>query len=301
MMQTRVAVIVLTFDNFGDTAECLASVLKSDYAAIDVVLVDNHSTDGSGERLRDQFPDLHHLRNDANLGVAGGRNSGWAFVREHLDAEILLFLDNDTVIEKNTITSLMGYLEQTPTAAILTPKAYTAPPSRTLMSAGMHANLWTGTINDIGSGQEDTGQFDEPRVVAAGGGFCFLVRRDVFEACDGLDNGYNPYGWEDVDLCLRAAQQGYNCHYVPDAIVYHKGCKIGRGYVPHYEKYKTRHYFRFLLRHTNVLQMACWSLFVAGRGAFGLARLIWRGEGRVAAAQLSGAYDVLVALARRGL
>ena len=298
-MPSRVAVVVLTMDNYQDTRECLDSVLKSKCSETDVVLVDNHSTDGSIERLRVEFPGIHHLRNATNLGVAGGRNAGWNYVRERLDVDALLFLDNDTVIETHTICSLMRYLEKTPEAGILCAKAYTAPPSRTIMSAGMYVNLYTGFIGDTGSGQHDTGQFDDARVVPACGGFCFLVRRSVFEECGGLDNDYNPYGWEDVDLCLRARRVGHECHYVPEAIVYHKGCKIGRGYVPLYEKYKTRHYFLFLRRHTNGLQKVCLSLILSSRGVLALLRLLWRGEHRIVAAQLSGAVDLLFNPGRR--
>ena len=298
-MQPRVAVTVLTFDNFEDTVECLESVLRSDYDSFDVLLVDNHSTDGSSEKLRAKFPRIHHLRNQENLGVAGGRNAGWKWVREYLEADVLLFLDNDTVLEPETIGRLVAYLDDNPKAAILSGKTYTAPPSRTIMSAGMYVNLYTGSIGDIGSGETDTGQYDEARPVAACGGFCFLVRRAVFETCAGLDEGYNPYGWEDVDLCLRVRQKGHECHYVPDAIVYHKGCKIGRGYVPHYEKYKTRHFFRLLLRHTHIAQKICWGSVVAVRGVFVLSRLLLQGEGRVAAAQLSGAYDALAGRRQR--
>jgi GT2 family glycosyltransferase len=293
MMHARLAVIVLTFDNFDDTVECLVSVLSSHYRDFELLLVDNHSTDGSSEKLRARFPDIHHLRNEANLGVAGGRNAGWKWVREQLAADTLLFLDNDTVLEPETIGRLVTYLDERPEVALVSGKAYTAPPSRTLMSAGMRVNLYTGSIGDIGSGETDTGQYDDARSVAACGGFCFMVRRTAFEALGGLDEGYNPYGWEDVDFCLRASQRGHECHYVPQAIVYHKGCKIGRGYVPHYEKYKTRHLFRLLLRHTNPLQRLCWGSVIVVRGAFVLGRLLLQGEGRIAAAQLSGAWGVL--------
>ena len=292
-MRTRVAVIVLTYDKFEDTVECLDSVLRSRFSGFEVVLVDNHSTDGSIEKLSARYPAIHHVRNNCNLGVAGGRNAGWAYTREHIPADILLFLDNDTVVEPDTIGILVAHLESNADAGIVCAKCYTAPPSTTIMSVGMSVNFYTGAIGDVGSGELDIGQYNESRIVPACGGFCFLVRQSVFEDCGGLDEGYNPYGWEDVDFCLRARQKGYLCHYVPAAVVYHKGCKIGRGYVPHYEKYKTKHYFRLLLRHTTGPQKASWAVVIAVRGFFVICRLIVRGEGRIAAAQLSGAYEML--------
>lgn len=297
-MGARVAIIVLTYDKFEDTVECLDSVLRSKFSDFEVVLVDNHSTDGSIEKLRERYPAVHHVGNDRNLGVAGGRNAGWAYTREHVAAEILLFLDNDTVVEPDTLGVLVSYLESNADAGILCAKCYTAPPSTTIMSTGMSVNLYTGAIGDVGSGERDVGQYNESKVVAACGGFCFLVRQSVFEDCGGLDEGYNPYGWEDVDFCLRARRMGYLCHYVPGAVVYHKGCKIGRGYVPLYEQYKTKHFFRLLLRHTTARQKVSWGTVIALRGLWVMCRLVVRGEGRIAAAQLKGAYDLLAGSSR---
>lgn len=298
-MSARVAVVILTYDNFEDTVECLDSVLKSRFPDVEIVLVDNHSTDGSIEELRARYPAIHHVQNESNLGVAGGRNAGWAYARNVVAPEILFFLDNDTVVEPDTLGTLVWYLDSNPDAGIVCAKCYTAPPSNTIMSAGMTVNLYTGQIDDAGCGEEDFGQFDTPRVVAACGGFCFMVKHSVFEDCGGLDEDYNPYGWEDVDFCLRACQKGYLCHYVPNAIVYHKGCKIGRGYVPLYEKLKTKHYFLLLSRHTSAVQKACWGMMISLRGLFLLARLIMSGKGRIAAAQLSGAYEMLASSRRR--
>jgi len=203
-MGALAAVIVLTYDNFDDTVECLDSVLESSYANFQIVLVDNYSTDGSIEKLRARYPTIHHLQNERNLGVAGGRNAGWRYVRERIAADVLLFLDNDTVVRPATLATLVCHLEEHPESAIACAKTYTAPPSTTIMSAGMSVNLFTGAIGDVGSGEEDVGDYDEPRTVDACGGFGFIVRSSVFEDCAGLDEDYNPYGWEDVDFCLRA-------------------------------------------------------------------------------------------------
>ena len=271
--------------------ECLTSVLASDYSEYDVVLVDNGSTDGSIEKIRTQFPAIHYHLNESNLGVAGGRNSGWQYVREHLDAEYLLFLDNDTVIRPDTMHFLSDCLRTRPDVAIASGKAYTAPPSTTIMSAGMKVNLYTGTVTDIGTGEPDTGQYDRPGYVAACGGFCFMVKHDVFRECDGLDNAYNPYGFEDVDLSLRAMSKGYRSYYDPKAILYHKGCKIGRGFVSQYERHKVRNLFRMLYRHTTTLQKLSCAVCIPSRSLIAILSLLVRGELRVIASQFRGAFE----------
>jgi len=290
-MTPRVAVIVLTHNNFDDTVECLDSVLASDYAEYDLVLVDNGSEDGSIEKIRERFPGLHYQLNEVNLGVAGGRNSGWRYVRDNLEADCLLFLDNDAIVRPDTMRILVDCLHARADVAIACGKAYTAPPSTTIMSAGMVVNLYTARVTDIGTGEEDTGQYDDPGYVAACGGFCFMVRHDVFRECNGLEDAYNPYGFEDVDLSLRALKIGYRCYYEPRAVVWHKGCKIGRGYVSHYEKYKVRNFFRLLNRHATLPQKLSCAICIPAKGVLAVLRLVFQGELRVVASQFRGAVE----------
>lgn len=290
-MQPQVAVIVLTHNNLADTIECLDSVRESVYSKFDVLLVDNHSTDGSIEKIKSSYPDVHYQENSTNLGVAGGRNSGWRYVHKHFSADYLLFLDNDTVIMPDTLSLLAECLNSHPDVATACGKTYTAPPSNIVMSAGMHVNLYTGVVTDIGTGETDEGQYDAPGYVQACGGFGFMVKENAFRECAGLDEAFNPYGWEDVDFCLRAREKGYRCYYIPEATIYHKGCKIGRGYVLQYEKFKVKHYFRLLSRHTNFAQKLCCAIVVPVRGLVATVKLLARGEFRAVTSQLRGALE----------
>jgi GT2 family glycosyltransferase len=285
---------VLTHNNLDDTIECLRSVLNSDCAECDVLLVDNHSADDSIENIRSLFPDIHYLINAANLGVAGGRNAGWQCVRQLLDADYLCFLDNDTVVGPATIRLLAECLNSHADVAVACGKAYTASPSTTIMSVGMTVNLYTGVVTDTGTGEADTGQYESPGYVAACGGFCFMVKHDVFRDCNGLDNSFNPYGFEDVDFCLRVRDKGYRCFYVPQAILYHKGCKIGRGFVLHYEKYKVKHLLLLLRRHATFVQKLTSAVLIPSRALLAILRLLAHGEFRVVAAQFRGAFESVV-------
>jgi GT2 family glycosyltransferase len=293
MKDAPVAVVVLTHNNLKDTLECLESVSRLQYRSFEIVLVDNHSTDGSTERIAARYPDIHHVRNAANLGVAGGRNAGWQYVDRSIACEHILFLDNDTVVEPESLARLVRVLEEHPDVGIACGKTYTAPPSDTIMSAGMRVNLYTGFITDIGTGERDQGQYDTARHVAACGGFAFLTRASLFRELGGLANEFNPYGWEDVDFSMRALRRGYRCWYEPRAVIYHKGCKIGRGYVAHYEKYKVKHYFLFLSRHTNALQKLTCAAVIPFRVAYLVSKLLLRGKGRILFSHLGGAFETL--------
>jgi GT2 family glycosyltransferase len=287
-MNPRVTVIVLTYNNLDDTIECLDSVSRIDYPSLTVVLVDNHSTDGSIEKIKALFPDIHYVENARNLGVAGGRNAGWQYARKHFAADYLFFLDNDTIVMPDTLSHLSACLVAHSDVVMACGKTYTAPPSTTIMSVGMSVNLYTGLITDIGTGVTDVGQYETPGYVAACGGFAFLVRDSAFFECNGLDEDFNPYGFEDVDFNLRSLEKGGRCYYVPEAIIHHKGCKIGRGYVPLYEKHKAMNYFRLLGRHTTLVQKLCCSVCVPARTLVAMLRYVVRGEIRVVGYQLRG-------------
>lgn len=292
MKSVSVAVIVLTHNNLKDTLECLDSVLQLRHPSFEVVLVDNHSTDGSIEMIAARHKAIYYVQNTDNLGVAGGRNSGWQYVTQQFSCDYLFFLDNDAVVHPDSLLHLVQTLEADPTVGIACGKTYTAPPSETIMSVGLKVNLYTGFISDIGGGEKDEGQYETAGYVDACGGFAFLTRTALFRELNGLANEFNPYGWEDVDLSYRALKKGYRCFYNPKAVIYHKGCKIGRGYIPLYEKYKVKHYFLFLSRHTNAVQKLTCAIIIPFRVAALVIKLILRGKGNILLfSHLSGAVE----------
>jgi GT2 family glycosyltransferase len=289
----RVVVVVLNFNKKEELLTCLASVQALDYQPYDVLVVDNASEDGSCEAVAKAFPQFSVLRNDANIGAPLGRNRGAAFVREHMPADYLLFLDNDTRVDPGLLTHLMDSLLADPQAAVACGKAYTTYPSKIIMSTGLMTNFNTGAVYDRGAGEEDRGQFDDPTSVDACGGFAFLIRAQVFDALGGMDGAFTPYGWEEVDLCLRARRAGHRSIYVPKAVLYHKGGKIGRGMVETYERHKAKNYMTLLWRHTNPLQkISCFSI-LGFRELMNICKLIFQGRFDIVGSHFKGVYEFL--------
>jgi GT2 family glycosyltransferase len=286
--EERVAVIVLNFDKKDDTLACLESVMHLDGVAYDVVLVDNGSSDGSADAVAARFPEVHLVRNERNLGAPSGRNVGIRYARERLRYSAVLFLDNDTQVDRGFLRELVDAGRRHAQAGIVCGKGFTAHPSRVLNSVGVEVNLWSGAITDLGLAELDSGQYEQERFVDACDGFGLLVRRDLLERLGGFDERYNPYGWEDIELCLRARRLGYRSLYAPKALIWHKGCKIGRGPVPAYERAKVRNYLRLIRDYATLLQRVCWTLCVPYKVARVLGRLIARGELRAVAAQVRG-------------
>ena len=284
----RVAVIILNYNKKADSIACLESVFKLEYSPFEVIFVDNASTDGSAGAVKEAFPAVHVLQNQNNLGVAGGRNAGFHYATTMRAFQYVLFLDNDTQVDPKLLEHLVQAFLADPEAGITCPKTYTEYPSSTLMSVGIVTNLYTGIIRDIGSNELDSGQYDQARYVEACGGFGLLIRRDVFVGLGGFDERYNPYGWEDVDFCLRARRKGYRTKYIPEALLYHKGTKVGRGSVFAYERYKIRNFFLFLKQHASVLQRISCFVFLPIRCFIQTMRIVCQGDFRAFFAQLKG-------------
>lgn len=214
-----VAVVVLNFNGRGLLDDCLGSLGRLHQPAR-VVVADNGSSDGSLEYVRQRFTQVETMDLGRNLGFAAGYNAAL----KGLDCRWLVLLNNDAALEPDWIDQLLGWAAERPKAAILGGKLLFGTggqgEARILQSAGASFTD-AGTAFEIGWGVEDRGQHDEPRQVGAIPGAALLVRREVFIELGGFDATYGAY-LEDVDLCWRAWLRGYEVHYVPAAVAYHR-------------------------------------------------------------------------------
>jgi len=286
-----VVICILSFDKKNDTLDCLESVFQMDYSPFEVVIVDNGSTDGSPEAIAELFPQVHLIRKNKNFGAPGGRNIGMNYIQENFNHPFILILDNDTIVDKHYLRYLVQALYDDSHAGIACGKAYTEFPSKTILSVGMKANLYTGFINDIGKGQSDEGQFDYRRYVDACGGFGLLVRKEMMVQLQGFDERYNPYGFEDADFCFRARKMGYKTLYMPKALVYHKGTNFGRGPVACYEKSKVKNYFLFLRRHSSLRQRFSSVVFILFKAFTIFVQMLFQGKGHIIVSQFKGFFE----------
>jgi GT2 family glycosyltransferase len=295
-----VVVVVLAFDKREDALRCFESVERQRYRPVEVVLVDNGSTDGTSEAVARAHPGVHLVRSRANLGAAGGRNLGIRYAKRFPYA-YLLFLDDDSVAGEGLIEELVAALRDDPVAGLATPKAYrSATPGVIASAGGMRVRLGRGAISDVGLGETDTGQFERSTLVDSCVGFAVLVRRQVLEATGGFDEAFNPYGWEEVDFSLRARAAGYTIRYAPRAVVSHAGGTPGRGHRrPEYERGKFANYVRLMRRHATPLEWASFLLVLPARGAFLMLDQIRRGNWRIVWARLAGVAEAAAAWLRR--
>lgn len=212
--------VVLSWNGRDDTLSCLNSLKASTYENLHILVVENASTDGTVEAIRESHPDVMLLINDENLRWAGGNNVGIKHAME-AGADYVFLLNNDIEIAPDMVTKMMAVAIADERPRILAPKIYYHARRSTLWFAGGGVNLWRGRIWHFGIRQHDDGQFDHIREVDYITGCAMLIPRAIIDDVGLIDPAYYLYG-EDVDYSLRTRRAGYDLCMVPDAVMWHK-------------------------------------------------------------------------------
>ena len=261
----RVGVVVLNHNGRDLATRCLSSVLADAPGKLLVILVDNASTDGSVEYVRNRFPAVLVLEPGENLGVTGGRNFGF---REAVrrGCEYVLSLDNDTVVEPSSIDILANVAASDPRIAVVGPKTYMDEEgSRVLQCVGGAIDFTENVTREMGAHELDVGQYDTLRDVDYFPGSGFMARAGVMEELGYLDESFYGYGHEDTDFCYRAAKRGYRIVYVPEAVMRHGGTLTMGGYSPRRKYLEAVNSVYFVRKYASLYQR-CKYAFYAGFG-----------------------------------
>jgi len=212
------SVIVVAYNPGPFLRDCVASVYSTQ-PEVEVVVVDNASTDGSVERAKAEFPAIRVVRNRRNAGFGAGNNAGAARAR----GTFLVFLNPDAVVTEGWLEALVRPLAEDPSVGLVTPKVLLRKDPDRINVAGLNVHLsGISMCRGLGSPRASLGEEAE---IAAISGVAFATRRDVFEAIDGFDEDFFLY-LEDVDLSVQAWLAGYRCLYVPRAVVLHDYDKV---------------------------------------------------------------------------
>ncbi len=234
---SRVAIIILNWNGWKDTIDCLKSIeqLKGS-KSVHTYVVDNGSTNESVSKINAFIQNKRNVSlivNERNLGFAGGNNVG---IKEaiRLGFEYVMILNNDTVLDSEMVTTLRSYLDKNHNVGAVSPKMYFAKGFE--FHKGRYKNRELGQViwyagGDIdwdnvygsnhGVDEVDTGQFEIAQETDFATGACFFVRTAVLSKVGLFDEGYFLY-LEDTDLSMRIKKSGYAIHVVPKAILWHK-------------------------------------------------------------------------------
>jgi GT2 family glycosyltransferase len=230
----------------ADTLECLGSLAKGTYRNHKVIVLDNHSTDGSIEAVRVAFPDVEVIELPENLGYAGNNNIG---IQAALNrgAEWILVLNEDTIVAPDCLAQLVEVGESDSRNGIIGPMVYHHSEPTVIQSAGGRINRRWEAFH-LAQNEADRRQFFAPHAVDWISGCAIAVRRAVIDQVGMIDPRYFYY-WEETEWCLRAARAGWRIVHVPAAKIWHKGVQRDYRPKPTVTYYATRNRLLTLSKH----------------------------------------------------
>ncbi|MCD6204220.1 MAG: glycosyltransferase [Candidatus Marinimicrobia bacterium] len=228
----KISVIIVSYNVKEFLQQCILS-LKNALSNInhEIIVVDNNSVDGTTEIIKYKFPEIRLIENDENRGFAAACNQGL----KESGGEYLLLLNPDTMIQEDTVSTLIDFFERVPDAGAAGCKILNADGSLQLACRRSFPTPLVALPKLLGLSRlfpkvkifgkynltyEDPDKLIE--VDAISGSF-LMFRREVYEKIQGLDETFFMYG-EDLDYCYRIKKAGWKIYYVPDTkIIHYKG------------------------------------------------------------------------------
>ncbi len=239
----KTSVIIPNWNGQNLLEDCLSSLRAQTYKNFEVMVVDNGSTDGSVQYIHSNFPGIKVIELDKNYGFAKAINEG---VKKTL-AEYVVFLNNDTAVDKNWLAELVKLIEKHPEVFSVNSKMLNFYDRKKIDGVGIEINE-VGQAKSIGWDQTDIGQFAKEEYVFGATGGASLFRRNKFTKLGMFDESYFMYS-EEVDLAFRAQFQGFKSIYCPKAIVYHKHKASSSKKPQHVEYWQFRNMYQTIIKN----------------------------------------------------
>lgn len=217
MSTRKVSIIIPNYNGKHYLDFCLRSVLETDYPNLEVLVVDNGSTDGSVEYVISNFSKDTRVKVivlDKNYGYPAANNIG----AKQANGKYLVFLNNDTKVDKGWLKELVQVFELDRSVGMAQGKVLLMRNPRRISNVGHYIDK-LGFTYDRGRFEKDEGQYDHITQIAVTG-VAAIIRREVFEKLSGFDSSFFLQ-LEDSDLSWRVQLYGLRTILVPQAIIYH--------------------------------------------------------------------------------
>lgn len=218
-MNVSVAIILVNWNSFDTTSDCIRSLLQVSYPHYHIIVVDNASADGSGNRLKQEYPGIILIQSPANLGFAGGNNLGLRYALQNGYAYSFM-LNNDTFVEPGFLEPLLQYMEEHPQTGAIQPRIFFNHNRSLLWNGGSYFNKILGYTYTRGYNRLPTAATNHIKEVDWITGCAFLISNPFLKKTGVLSCNMFMYS-EDVDLSFRIRQLGYRLVYHPASTIYH--------------------------------------------------------------------------------
>jgi hypothetical protein len=223
-----VSVIIPNWNGKHFLKTCLDSLNTQTFRDIEIIIVDNGSTDGSVRFLNENYPEVRIVEFAENRGFSAAVNTG---IRE-AGGEYIALLNNDTEVDSRWLEELVNALERHPEAGFCASKMLNYYRRNIIDTTGDGFSRY-GLAFKRGGRKEDGLEYGREEHLFGACAGAAIYRRELFDEIGLFDEDFFAY-LEDVDISFRAQLKGFRCLYVPTAVVYHMmgGTSGGKGYSP---------------------------------------------------------------------
>jgi len=264
------SIVIVTWNRKLLLSRCLRSVLSHTRGlTYETIVLDNGSTDGTLEMIREDFPGIRLISNRENLGFTKGNNRA---IRE-AGGRYIALLNNDTLLLENALETLVSFMDSHPKAGAVGPLLLNPDGSiqesalgafiniRIALVGGEHLSRWTGRLLPgrpsfvpemvIPAGEQKT-----PREVAWVVGACMVIRRDAWRDAGPFDEAIFMY-MEDMEWCYRAHRSGWSVYFCPHARVVHLDHLPTKAAMGSVVGQQLAHQIYFIRKHRGRLSALC--------------------------------------------
>lgn len=293
MKEPKIAIIIINWNTFQLTFNCLKSLEACSYNNISFFLVDNGSIDGSGDKIALEFPEVNYIKNEKNEGFTGANNLALKAILEQ-DFDYVLLLNNDTEVKPNFLSLLEAKMNSDNKLAATQPLILNFKNRDTIWNAGGSFNTFFGLTKTRLKGMIFNPQLNIETSTQWITGCCILVKTSVVKQVGLLDNRFFAY-FEDVDWSIRMTNLGYKLAVVPESIIYHhtsgstkKNNASNEGNLSPYAHFlNVRNHIYLIKKHTffntlgswiyQIIKIFAFSIYFILRGRFVKFKMVWRG------------------------
>ncbi len=220
----KIAIVILNWNGKKLLEQFLPSIIKHSSKDSEIYLADNASSDDSVKFIKETFPSVKIIQNKINGGYAKGYNDALKLI----EADVFCLLNSDVEVTANWLAPIIETFQKESNTAIIQPKLLDFKEKDHFEYAGAAG----GFIDKFGypycrgrifnTIEKDSGQFDNTSEIFWASGACLFIRSEVFKELNGLDEAFFAH-MEEIDLCWRAKNLGYNIKYVGTSTIYHVG------------------------------------------------------------------------------
>lgn len=273
-MTALVYVVVLNWNGWRDTILCIESLQKQDYPNFKLLIIDNGSTDGSVDHIRELMSEVEIIQTGANLGFGGGCNVGMRLAIER-GADFVWLINSDATVDANALAALVHCAESNPLCGAVGAVIYESDQTEQIqLFGGGTVSLWFGQSHH----RTEAGPLDFIS------GASLLIRRTAVEDVGFFDDALFFMYWEDTDLSFRLRRAGWQLAVANEARVWHKQAASLGKHSPLLDEYFARSGVRFLKRYAPLPFVS-----IAVMLSLRLAKRLFHGDIQRAKAVLRGA------------